>query len=87
MRFSDWTYARTGKTHEIALERLFGLTHDFLVEELGVERSIAVQALQDDYEASGARGRLPFLEERARRENVTATTRGRLRQMRHLAER
>jgi hypothetical protein len=30
MRFSDWIYARTRRTHEIALERLFGLIRDFL---------------------------------------------------------
>ena len=85
MRFSDWTYARTGKTHEIALERLFGLTHDFLVEELGVDPTAAVQTLQDDYEASGARGRLPFIEARARASTSAAASRGRLRQQRHVA--
>ena len=84
MRFSDWTYARSGKTHEIALERLFGLIHDFLIAERGVDPSAAVQALQDDYEASGARGRLPFIEARARASASAAVSRGRLRQMRHV---
>jgi radical SAM superfamily enzyme YgiQ (UPF0313 family) len=85
MRFSDWTYARCGKTHEIALERLFGLIHDFLTSERGVDPPAAVLALQDDYEASGARGRLPFIEARTRGANSAAAARGRLRQMRHLA--
>jgi radical SAM superfamily enzyme YgiQ (UPF0313 family) len=84
MHFSDWLYARSGRTHEIALERLFGLMHDFLTVERNVAPAAVVQALQDDYEASGARGRLPFIEARARRPVDAATARGRLRQMRHL---
>ena len=85
MRFSDWAYALTGRTHEIALERLFGLVHDFLVEGSRVDREAAVRALQDDYAASGARGRLPFDVTGAGRVPVVAATRGRLRQLRHLA--
>ena len=86
MRFGDWLYARTGKTHEIALERLFGLIHDFLTAESGVELPAAVRALQDDYEASGARGRLPFIEARSRRATSAMPGRGKLRQMRHLGQ-
>jgi len=86
MRFSDWTYARGGKTHEIALERLFGLIHDFLIAERAVDPPAAVQALQDDYEASGARGRLPFIDARARRASGASAARSRLRQMRHVAD-
>jgi radical SAM superfamily enzyme YgiQ (UPF0313 family) len=85
MRFSDWLYAQSGRTHEIALERLFGLLHDFLTEERGSAPAAVVQALQDDYEASGARGRLPFIEARSRRSVDGAGARGRLRQLRHLA--
>jgi radical SAM superfamily enzyme YgiQ (UPF0313 family) len=86
MRFSDWIYAQSGKTHEIALERLFGLIHDFLTAERGADSAAVVQALQDDYEASGARGRLPFIEARTRRAASATAARGRLRQMRHLAQ-
>jgi hypothetical protein len=84
MRFADWLFARSGKTHEIALERLYGLIHDFLIAEQGIEPRTAVQALQDDYDASGARGRLPFIEARSRRSTRLIPERGRLRQMRHL---
>jgi radical SAM superfamily enzyme YgiQ (UPF0313 family) len=84
MHFSDWTYARSGRTHEIALERLFGLMHDFLTLECGLPSAAVVQALQADYEASGARGRLPFIEARARPLVDATAARGRLRQMRHL---
>ncbi len=60
LRFSDWLYARTGKTHEFALERLHQFVFDFLTGELGVERSAAGGTLLADYQASGARGRLGF---------------------------
>jgi radical SAM superfamily enzyme YgiQ (UPF0313 family) len=60
LRFSDWLYARTGKTHEFALERLHQFLFDFLTGELGVERGEAGGTLLADYQASGARGRLGF---------------------------
>jgi radical SAM superfamily enzyme YgiQ (UPF0313 family) len=60
MQFSDWLYARTGKTHEFALERLHQFLFDFLTAELGVERGAAGGTLLADYQASGARGRLGF---------------------------
>lgn len=60
LRFSDWLYARTGKTHEFALERLHQFVFDFLAGELGVERGEAGGTLLADYQASGARGRLGF---------------------------
>jgi len=60
MRFSDWLYARTGKTHEFALERLHQFLFDFMTGELGIERGAAGGALLADYQASGARGRLGF---------------------------
>ncbi|MBM3358169.1 MAG: DUF4080 domain-containing protein [Betaproteobacteria bacterium] len=61
MRFSDWLYARTGKTHEMALERLCEFVYTFLVQEMGFERAVAADALARDYEESGARGRLAFM--------------------------
>ena len=85
MRFSDWLYAQGGRTHEIALERLFGSIHDFLTVERGAASAAVVQALQADYEASGARGRLPFIEARSRASPSAAALRGRLRQQRHVA--
>jgi hypothetical protein len=83
MHFSDWLYAQSGRTHEIALERLFGSIHDFLTVERNITSAPVAQALQADYEACGARGRLPFIEARVRRP-VDAAARGRLRQMRHV---
>ncbi len=60
LRFADWLYAGTGKTHEFALERLHQFVFDFLTGELGVERGAAGGTLLADYQASGARGRLGF---------------------------
>ncbi|HEX6067009.1 MAG TPA: DUF4080 domain-containing protein, partial [Longimicrobiales bacterium] len=61
MRFSDWLYRRTGKTHEIALDRLAALIHEFLTTEASVAPELASARLQHDYEASGAKGRLAFV--------------------------
>ena len=85
MQFSDWLYARTGKTHEISLERLFEHVHGFMTGELGIARESASAALLDDYGASGARGRLSFMpvESNAARRSGRAERRF-LRQVRHL---
>ena len=85
MLFSDWLFAKTGKTHEIALERLFDLVHAFLTAELGVAADTAAAALRRDYEASGAKGRLEFLDSSARRDaQRSASRRDRMRQARHI---
>lgn len=86
MQFTDWLYARTGKTHEIALDRLFEHVHAFLTSELGVAPEIASRALIDDYAGSGARGRLSFMPEGAPRARLVPGAKGKatLRQVRHL---
>jgi radical SAM superfamily enzyme YgiQ (UPF0313 family) len=86
MRFSDWLYATTAKTHEIALERLFEHVYLFLTRELGIAPDVAAATLAADYESSGARGRLSFMQQhppRAPRARAS-TERGELRQARHL---
>ncbi|MGQ0524424.1 MAG: DUF4080 domain-containing protein [Betaproteobacteria bacterium] len=83
MRFSDWLYARTGKTHEMALERLVGLVHEFLTVQAGIDPALAAAKLQHDYEASGAKGRLAFPESAMPASRAT-TPRRRLRQARHI---
>ncbi|HWP00200.1 MAG TPA: DUF4080 domain-containing protein [Methylococcus sp.] len=55
LQFSDWLYARCGKTHEIALERLYDFVHDFLVGELALDPNVVCAAVAEDYRASGAR--------------------------------
>jgi radical SAM superfamily enzyme YgiQ (UPF0313 family) len=86
MQFGDWLYARTGKTHEIALERLFEHVHAFLTTELAVPVDVASAALLADYEASGARGRVSFMpaEGGVPKRLRSATVRSALRQARHL---
>ena len=86
MRFSDWLFARTGKTHEIALERLFEHVHAFMAHELGLDEHVIAAALLDDYMACGARGRLSFMAEEPPRASRlrSASERTRLRQVRHL---
>ena len=61
MRFTDWLYATTGKTHAIALEKLFEFLFVFLRDELHVDPPLATAALLADYELSGARGKLSFM--------------------------
>lgn len=82
MQFSDWLYARTAKTHEFALEKLCGYLHDFLVEN-GADAATVAAAVVGDYEASGAKGRLPFMKTGTRPE-PQAGGRGKLRQTRHV---
>ena len=83
LRFSDWLYATARKTHEIALERLYGFVHAFLTGELGMGEETVAAAMEEDYAASGARGRLEFLDRAARGETRSRTARGRMRQARH----
>jgi radical SAM superfamily enzyme YgiQ (UPF0313 family) len=64
MAFADWLYGTTGKTHQIALEKLFDFLHDYLTTQTpcGAQAKDAVQAaLLADYEATGARGKLGFM--------------------------
>ena len=85
MRFADWLFARTGKTHEIALERLFEFVYAFLTAELGAAPAATAEALRRDYEASGAKGRLEFIDGGARPDaHRAASRRDRMRQARHL---
>ncbi len=82
MQFTDWLYARTGKTHEFALEKLCGYLHDFLTAT-GADAATVAAAVAGDYEASGAKGRLPFMASGTRPEQK-AGARGKLRQARHV---
>lgn len=85
LAFADWFYARTGKTHEIALERVYDALHAYLVGERRVDVTRVEAALLADYEASGARGKLGFMStglRPVRAESITG--RGALRQARHL---
>ena len=88
MRFADWLYARTHKTHEFAFERLCEFMHVYLSEVLCVNAAEAAAAVVADYEASGARGRLAFMDSGVRPDGThnrdSATARARMRQARHI---
>jgi hypothetical protein len=62
LALSDWLYAKTRQTHQIALERLFDLLHTALQSELNVTQTDATACLAHDYAVSGARGAPKFLE-------------------------
>ncbi len=67
LAFADALYAATGRTHAIANERLYDEVHAHLVAR-GVDAGLATAALAADHRASGARGRLAFVDtERAGR--------------------
>jgi len=90
MRFSDWLFETTRKTHEIALERLFDAVFRFLVEERGIAREAAIEPVLADYEASGAKGRLSFMKtgtkvkvSGAKTQGAAAEHRAHVRQARH----
>jgi hypothetical protein len=62
MTLSDWLFTTTGQTHQFALERLFDLLHQGLTEALDIAEATAREALTQDYQASGAKGRPAFLQ-------------------------
>jgi B12 binding protein/uncharacterized protein DUF4080/radical SAM family protein len=85
LHFTDWLYRSSGKTHEIGLERLCDAVYAYLTAERGVDAADAAQVLTHDYEASGAKGRLGFMQAGVRPSaGRTSTERARLRQVRHL---
>jgi len=88
MRFSDWLYETARKTHEIALERLFEAVFRYLVEQGGVGREAAFDAVLADYQASGARGRPAFMETGTAvgTGRTRGTDRTRVRQARHIVK-
>jgi radical SAM superfamily enzyme YgiQ (UPF0313 family) len=86
--WSDWLYAQTGKTGAIANERLYNLLHEWLTTAGGIGHASAGAALADDYLASGARGKLAFVDidglARARRAAKPRSPSTPVRQARHL---
>src|SRR3569623_436438 len=61
MILSDWLYRETGKTHQLALDRLFDLVYRGMKTKLGVAREDAAMRLGEDYTACGGRAELSFL--------------------------
>ncbi|MBK8509713.1 MAG: DUF4080 domain-containing protein [Candidatus Competibacteraceae bacterium] len=61
MALSDWLFAATDQTHQFALERLFDLVYQGLIEALNVDEPTARETLTADYRASKAKGHPAFL--------------------------
>lgn len=68
LAFSDWLFARAGKTSAFALERLFELVAEGAVTALGVGADAVAAAIAADYAATGARGAAPGAVRSARRQ-------------------
>ncbi len=58
---SDWLYETTGRTHRIALPRLFELLYRGLTEPLGMDPDTVRGALATDFERGGFKGAPAFL--------------------------
>jgi radical SAM superfamily enzyme YgiQ (UPF0313 family) len=61
LAFSDWLFATTGQTHQIALDRLYTLVFDGITSVFGVGIDDARDLLSRDYYESGARGVPKFM--------------------------
>lgn len=86
MRWSKWLFAKSRRTHGIALDALARFLHQFLTMERGLEPALVEKALQGDWMRTG-RGSPPNFGEAGRPEPaasdpIRATPR---RQSRHLA--
>jgi radical SAM superfamily enzyme YgiQ (UPF0313 family) len=90
LRFSDWLWQTTNKTHEFALEKLVDLLSSHLTAMRGLDVDVVRDALLADYLASGARGRPRCLAEALAAVRVTgavqAGRQGAERQGRHLSQ-
>ncbi len=61
MAFSDWLYATTRKTHQIALDRLFDLVYRGMIECLSIPQTEAFAAVERDFILSGSKEIPAFL--------------------------
>ncbi len=87
MEFVRWLQAVSGKTHGIALERLFEYVHEYLVSIKRMDGNSATEALVADYGASGAHGRPAFMQEGLTSSRRRARGAAGLRQARHVPAR
>jgi hypothetical protein len=94
MRWSDWLFARVGRTESIALVRLMELLFEFLTRELRLDTAQTAAAMWRDYQRGGRRDKPAFLKEFLPREFNSAAHKTELasrssvarRQARHLAQ-
>ena len=63
LKFSDWLYAKIGRTDSIALARLAQMLFEFLTDELKLEKSAVAESLRRDWQRAGRRDAPEFLRE------------------------
>ena len=63
LRFSDWIFARTGRTDGIALSRLMELLFEFLTGEAGLDAKLVAKTLWRDYQHGGRHDKPNFLKD------------------------
>jgi len=61
MRWSEWLFARTGRTESIALSRLMELLFEFLTSEISLEPKHVASTLWRDYQRGGRHDKPVFL--------------------------
>ncbi len=87
LKLCDWWYAATGQTHQFALERLFDLLYRGLVEALAADEPAVREALQADFQSSGAKSPPKFLQKSCssipQGDNKSSTNITLIRQARH----
>lgn len=88
LKWSDWLYARLGRTDAIALGRLAGFLFQYLTEELGHERQSTAELLWSDYQSGEGRDKPsflhPYIPDRPREKSARRSA-GPKRQSRHWA--
>lgn len=88
MQLSQWLFHHTGQTHKLALSRLFELLHQAMSEQLAIDANSAIDALWQDFQRSGLKGKPNFLPQaRYKQDKQTAQREaagGLSRQARHL---
>jgi hypothetical protein len=83
LQFSDWLYAQTGMTGDLALDRLFRLLYEGLAALFAVEKGVLRAALEMDFNRIGNQGMPRFLRAGAVSEPPVSSGRPAERQGRH----
>ena len=83
MKLSDWLYEKTGQTHKLALDRLFKLVYQAMIELFEIDTATAEETLLKDYERSGIKGYPVFLKKMSN-EHGTRNKHANTRQHHHL---
>jgi radical SAM superfamily enzyme YgiQ (UPF0313 family) len=72
LQCSDWLYAQTGMTGDLALDRLFRLLYEGSMALFEVEENTVRTALELDFNRTGNQGKPRFLRNRAASESVVS---------------